>query len=234
MSIAQHVASFAEVGTKAASFFFHGPSRLVISLVAHSFAKALDPGFVWVEIVGPSTGVPAAVAAEVPQWDDAQRHLVLRADRVRPEHEIPPASLNTLVHPRESPEAMGHLADFVRFPEVLQEIIAGGRDSGRPRVVYLSNTDFTEPSFSAERGAFVPFLRAAKAENVSIVCARIEGVRPNRFDFDYVFHLEDPRSGTYGAAQIAVEQGGMGSPFPTGSRFPVGEIPGVAKVLESL
>lgn len=175
------------------------------------------------EVEGPpaapgSTGRP-------PGWvDRAGRHYGARADALVPAPAPTLAVVRDVVADAGPDEATGHLQDFVRLPDIVQELIALEPSAAHPRVLLMTNTDFTEAYFPPVPGAMLPFLRAANLEHVTIVCSRLGGDRANRFDFEYVLRAQPGPGGGWGAGTIEVEKGVAGTPFVPGATVPIGEV----------
>ena len=222
---------FQPLRKRPASFYLHGISRTEVNLVAYYLARSLDPRFHWIEVTR-ATRSPTPRYAE---WPDAgRRHFVFRAQEFTPERPVSDGKLEDVIGPRESADTVAHLRDFVRLPDVIQDILSRPAPAAASRVVLLSNTDLTEHDYPPEPGAFLPFLQAMGAEGVTIICSRTGIDRPNRFDFDFVIRIDIEMGSEMATAHLLVEKGRPGTPFETGTHRTLRDDPAFSRMARAL
>ncbi len=214
-----------------ASFYLHGISRTEVNLVAYYLARSLDPRFHWIEV----TRANRSPTPRYGEWPDAgRRHFVFRATEFTPEQPVSDRKLEDVVGPAESADTVAHIRDFVRLPDVVQDVLTRPSPADAPRVVLLSNTDLTESSYGPEPGAFRPFLRAVGAEGATIICSRTGIDRPNRFDFDFVIRIDIESGSEIATANLLVEKGRPGTPFETGRQRTLRDDPAFGQLARAL
>ncbi len=222
---------FRPLRKRPASFYIHGISRTEVNLVAYYLARSLDPRFHWIEVTRASQSPTPRYA----EWPEAgRRHFVFRAREFTPAHPVSDGKLEDVFGPSESADTVAHIRDFVRLPDVIQDILTRPAPAPVPRVVLLSNTDLTERDYPPEPGAFHPFLRAMETEGATIICSRAGIDRPNRFDFDFVLRIDIESGSEIAAANLLVEKGRPGTPFETGTHRTLRDDPAFSRLARAL
>ncbi|HXW66576.1 MAG TPA: hypothetical protein VEL82_01650 [Thermoplasmata archaeon] len=183
----------------------HGTSRPVVNLVLYALAERANPRFQWLEIR------PEEEARD--RFDPVHLGWLeeRRVWRVDPSHGLSPdnpranAAIFHLVREDEPPTLLARLADFLRLPPTIQEIIGSTPSSGEP--ILLAVADVDRISGAIADAALAPILAAFAWMRCSVFVGYSGGHAPSRTPFTHVLRVEGPSAERWAQARIHVEKG---------------------------
>ncbi|MGA7861644.1 MAG: hypothetical protein WCB19_07280, partial [Thermoplasmata archaeon] len=214
--------------------FVSGPSRSVVNGVAFALAEMIDLTPFWLDVRDGKESSDSPDPAST-GWIPPDRLFISEGGRGL-EAEAPgtEAALWTIVRSDEPASVLSHLTDFLRLPELIQEILSTTGTNGGPKALVTANSDRVTHLFPRTAEGLQRFLRTLAASSLSIVAAHTGTGGPGRFGFETVFRLdvESPSSWTEGT--IVCEQGIAQGPFAVSRANRLSDIPGIARVLSGL
>lgn len=214
-----------------ATVLLHGHPPPLVKLTLFALAARANPDYHWVEIGNHSEGnesIDPVVLGWVP---NDQLFRVDRPERFGLNPDVTELSLSGMVRSDEPPELLANLTDFLRLPEVSQQILGGRSRGGRPGVVAVANAQLVRERFSAD---LVPSILAVHRNAGFSVFVGCDGTPPlHTTPFDFVFRVEDdgPLPRRWHEATLVCERGVMSGPLRNGRPMRLGEIPLLAEVL---
>ena len=217
-----------------ATVFVGGTSRPVVNGVAFALAEMIDLTPFWLDVrdgKGSFDGPDPASTG----WIPPDRLFVSEGGRgLEPEAPGTEQALWTIVRSDEPGSVLSHLTDFLRLPELIQEILSATGTDRDPKALVTANSDRVAHLFPRTAEGLQRFLRTLAASSLSIVAAHTGTVGPGRFGFATVFRLEVESPSNWSEGTIVCEQGIAQGPFAVGRANRLSDIPGIARVLSGL
>jgi hypothetical protein len=221
-------------GGNPATVFVAGDSRPLVNSVAFAFAEMIDLTPFWLEVRDPKG------AAEGPDpgntgWVPPDRMFVSEGGRgFEPAAGDTPPDLWTIVRADEPATVLSHLTDFLRLPEVIQEILSATASVDGPRAVVVAGSDRVAHLFPRTAEGLQRFLGSMAVTSLNIVAAHTGPTGPGRFGFATVFRVaaESPQNWLKGT--IVCEQGIAQGPFAVGRTNRLSDVPAIARVLSNM
>lgn len=214
--------------------FVSGPSRSVVNGVAFAFAEMHDLTPFWLDArsgKAPSDGPDPVSLGWIPSGrlfiSESGHGLELGS----------PADVRTLwtiVRSDEPASVLSQLTDFLRLPELIQEIVSAAAPTGGPKALVAANSERISHLFPQTAGDLRRFLATLTASSLSIVAAHTGPPGPARFAFETVFRVEVKNPAAWQKGTILCEQNTLAGPFSVGRSDRLSDIPGIARVLIGL
>ena len=177
-----------ELFREAHSVFVYGPSRPLVRLTLFALASSVNPLFHWVEFASPSVERTPCDPVRLGWIPEDRLWLIDPTDPPRPDDVSRNLPISKLISANEPPESLNHFAEFLRLPELSQQIIASQAPDGHPGVVAVTNVQHVADVFSHDR---VPsILSVHRHSGFSVMVGHDETAGPGRELFDFVFRLE--------------------------------------------
>ena len=221
-------------GGNPATVFVAGTSRPLVNSVAFALAETIDLTPFWLDVRDPrSTGEgpdPGNVG-----WVPPDRLFVSEGGRgLEPGRPGTQADLWAIVRADEPATVLSHLTDFLRLPEVIQEILSATTPVDGPRAVVVAGSDRVAHLFPRTAEGLQRFLGSMAVTSLNIVAAHTGPTGPGRFGFATVFRVaaESPRNWLTGT--IVCEQGIDQGPFAVGRTNRLSDVPAIARVLSGI
>lgn len=212
------------------SVFVGGGSRPITNLVAYAIAENLDTTPFWLDIRDPHDHTPLSDPARL-GWIPPDRLFVSeRVAELEPQDSVANAALWSIVRTDEPQNVLSHLADLLRLPSVLQEVVGRATPAGLQRALGIANMDLAAHLYPGEPEALRAFLMTLLQSSLSIVAAYTGKVSTRRFAFDLVYSVDGEGKEDWRDATISCEQGlAPLAPAVAGSRK-ISEIPALSRV----
>jgi len=221
-------------GTHPTTVFVGGPSRSVVNSVAFALAEMLDLTPYWLDVRNSSTisDGPDPVSTG---WIPPDRLFVSESGHgLEQETSRTDRALWSIVRSDEPAEVLSHLTDFLRLPQLIQEIVSASDPSSGPRALVASNSDRVAHLFPRTADGLQRFLATLAAASLSIVAAHTGPTSPGRFGFATVFRLEVESPAAWMEGTLVCEQGIDRGPFAVGRSNRLSDVPGIARVFTGL
>jgi hypothetical protein len=221
-------------GGNPATVFVAGRSRPVVNGVAYALAEIIDLTPFWLE-VRDSAKPPEGPDPGNTGWVPPDRLFVSEGGRgLEPTRASATPEIWTLVRSDEPSSVLSHLNDFLRLPEVIQEILSATPAGGGPKAVVVANSDRVAHLFPQTAQGLQRFLGTVAATSLNIVAAHTGRVGPSRLGFGTVFRVDADAPAHWMEGTIVCEQGIERGPFAVGRTNRLSDIPGIARVCSNL
>ena len=214
--------------------FVRGTSRPVVNSVGFALAELTDLTPLWLDVRDDTDG-PSGPDPGTMGWIPPDR-LFVSENGAGLAAGAPGAmkALWTIVRADEPAEVLSNLTDFLRLPELIQEILSAASSNGAPRALVLANSDRVAHLFPRSAEGLQKFLATLAASSLSIVAAHTGPSAPSRFGFGTVFRVEADSPTRWIEGTIICEQGIESGPFAIGRVNRLSDIPGIARVFTGL
>ncbi len=210
--------------------FVGGECRPVVNGVAFALAELLDLTPFWLDVRDP------AVPSDGPDpgttgWIPPDRLFVSEGGKGLEASVLASSdALWTLVRADEPESVLTLLTDFLRLPEVIQEIVGTATSNGGPKAVVAANSDRFAHLFPRTAAGLQRFLQTLEASSLSIIAAHTGRTGPGRFGFRTVFRVDVESSEKWMEGTITCEQGIDHGPFAVGRSNRLSDVPSIARV----
>lgn len=189
------------------SVFVGGSSRPLTNLVAYAVAETLDTKPFWLDIREPHGPVPVSDPARL-GWIPSDRLFVSeQVGDLEPQDTVANAALWSIIRTDEPESVLSHLADLLRLPTLLQEVVGRATPTGTRRALGIANMDRAAHLYPGDPEALRVLLKTLLSSSLSIVGAYTGKVGTRRFAFDLVYSVEADGQEDWRDATISCEQG---------------------------
>jgi hypothetical protein len=214
--------------------FVGGSSRPIVNSVAFAVAEAIDLTPFWLDVrdsrardEGPDPGSMG--------WIPPDR-LFVSQDGHGLEEEVDGAmeALWTIVRSDEPASVLSNLTDFLRLPELIQEILSATSPTGTPKAMVAANSDRVTHLFPRTAEGLQRFLATLSASSLSIIAAHTGPDVPGRFGFATVFRVKADSPDQWMEGTIVCEKGIERGPLAVGRATRLSDVPGIARVFKGI
>ncbi|MFZ0831046.1 MAG: hypothetical protein WCB18_04610 [Thermoplasmata archaeon] len=217
-----------------ATVFVGGPSRPVVNGVAFALAETIDLTPFWLDLrnglkgnEGPDPGNTGWIPPDRMFVSENGQGLEIGNTVVEP-------ALWTIVRSDEPQSVLSNLTDFLRLPQLIQEILSAVLPNGGPKALVAANSDRVAHLFPRTADGLQKFLATLAASSLSIVAAHTGPTSPGRFGFGTVFRLEVQTPEQWMEGTIICEKGIEQGPFAIGRTNRLSDVPSIARVFRGL
>lgn len=221
-------------GGNPATVFVGGSSRPVVNSVAFALAEIIDLTPFWLDVrdpKGPAEGPDPGNSG----WIPPDRLFVSEGSRgFQPPVPGQVPHLWTIVKADEPTTVLTQLTDFLRLPEVIQEILSATSSLDGPRAVVVAGSDRVAHLFPKTAEGLQRFLGTMAVTSMNIVAAHTGRTGPGRFGFGTVFRVNAEASQNWLEGTLVCEQGIAQGPFAVGRKNRLSDIPSISRVLSAL
>lgn len=210
--------------------FVGGDCRPVVNGVAFALAELLDLTPFWLDVRDPAAQTDGPDPGTT-GWIPPDRLFVSEGGKGL--EATPLASTDalwTLVRADEPESVLTLLTDFLRLPEVIQEIVSTATANGGPKAVVAANSDRFAHLFPRTAAGLQRFLQTLEASSLSVIAAHTGRTGPGRFGFRTVFRVEVESPEKWMEGTITCEQGVDHGPFAVGRSNRLSDVPSIARV----
>lgn len=223
-----------ERGAGPTTVFVGGSSRGVVNAVAYALAELIDLTPFWLNVKDSRTRSidpdPGSVG-----WIPPDRMFVSEDGRgLEVMVEGAMQALSTVVRSDEPASALSNLTEFLKLPELIQDILSAAPENGAPKALVAANSDRVTHLFPQTAKGLRQFFATIAAANVSILAAHTGPVGPGRFGFATVFQVRTASPGDWIEGTLICEKGIEGGPFAVGRTTRLSDVPGIARVLNAI
>lgn len=191
---------------------------------------AIDPALAWLEIRdalnAPEPGSPAASG-----WIPPARLFLTVAEAARPRDAVSNQALWSVIRADEPASAVTQLANFLRLPDLVQEIVAGLTPSTGRRAVVIANTDRVRSYYPKTVDGVRQVVGTIVQTGVSPIFGSVGEPGAGRMAFDYVLEVRASSLSEAGAASLRCERAPSSGAFETGKEYSTSSIPALARAL---
>ncbi len=187
------------------SVLVHGSSRSLVNLLLYAISENVNREFRWIDI--------RTVEENVPRWDpvrlgwiDSKR--VWTIDPVSGLESEPVdsgAALFDIVRSDEPPETLAHVAEFLRLPALVQEILGEMPPAGDANLLAIANSDRLEQRFDVS--ALGPALSAFAWARCALFVGYTGPPPPGAEQFNQSIRIEGDSPTLWRDARIHFERG---------------------------
>ncbi len=129
------------------SVLVHGSSRSLVNLLLYAVSENANQEFRWLDVRTPEESVPRWDPVRL-GWIDSKRVWTIDpVSGLEPDHLGANAALFEIVRSDEPPETLAHIAEFLRLPALVQEILGEMPPTGNANLLAVSNVDRLEQRF---------------------------------------------------------------------------------------
>jgi hypothetical protein len=206
----------------------YGTSRALVNLTLYALAQDANPGFHWLDV--------RSDLESTSQWDPVRLGWVesSRLWSTDPMHPLVPdhppanAAIFHLVRSDEPPRMLARLADFLRLPSKMQEILAEIPTDGGSNLLAVANADRMTGTIPSD--AIAPILDAFEWTGCSLFVG-FTGTSPPSLDrFTHVVRIEGDSAVRWRTARVYFERVGAGASGAELSGASLSEIPFLERV----
>lgn len=214
--------------------FVGGRSRPIVNGVAFALAELIDLTPFWLDVRASGAGSDGPDPGST-GWIPPDRLFVSEGGHgLEPEAPGAESALWTIVRSDEPASVLSHLTDFLRLPELIQEILSAASPNQGPKALVAANTDRVSHLFPRTADGLQRFLGTLAASSLSIIAAHTGAVGTSRFGFATVFRLDVETPAEWMEGKIVCEQGIDQGPFAVGRTNRLSDVPSISRVLSSL
>ena len=216
---------------KAHSVLVYGASRPLVRLAVYALASSVNPQLHWVEFGPPPTARTPCDPVRLGWIPNERLWLIDPSEGFRPDDASGNLPISRLISAEEPAESLNHFVEFLRLPDLSQQIIASQAPDGHPGVVAVTNVQHVADAFSSDR--VLAILSVHQQSGFSVIVGHDETPGPGCDLFDFVFRLrgDGDRLEDWRRYELVCEKGITSGPL--GGRRPVrlDEIPQLDMVL---
>lgn len=215
------------------STFLWGNSRAVVNRVLFAMVRASDPTPFWLELRGrdPSADEPGPV--ELGWLPPDHVFLADEPAAARPQDAIANMALWTVVRSDEPEAAVARLADFVRLPPIVQEILQRLDQGGGHRAVGVANSDRARGDYPTTVEGVRPVVRALMDGSLLPFFGAVGPPGAGRMAFDFVLELRALDLAHWREGTLTAEKVPQGEELRMGASIRLGDIPGLEDAFSS-
>jgi hypothetical protein len=221
-------------GPTPATVFVGGRSRSVVNGVAFALAETIDLTPLWLDVREPRA-VSDGPDPGSTGWIPPERLFISEGGRgleAVPDH--PTKTIWDIVRSDEPTSVLSNLTDFLRLPELIQDILSTLGDAQGAKALVAANTDRIAHLFPRTADGLQRFLGTLAASHLSIVAAHTGATGPGRFGFATVFRVGAQSPAKWMEGTLVCEQGIDQGTFAVGRANRLSDIPAIARVLTNL
>jgi len=212
------------------SVFVGGNSRPVTNLVAYAIAEDLDTHPFWLDIRDPQAPSPPLDPARL-GWITPERLFVSeKVADLAPQDSVANAALWSIIRTDEPENVLSHLADLLRLPSLLQQVVGRAAPAGVHRALGIANMDRAAHLYPEGAESLRAFLRTLLESSMSIVAAYAGKGSGRRFAFDLVYSVDADGQDNWREATISCEQGLAPLSTAVSGSQKLSEIPAISRV----
>jgi hypothetical protein len=210
------------------SVFVYGSSRAVVNLTLFALAEDANPRFHWLDVRTDSDPTsqwdPVRMGWVVPPrlWSTDPRNPLV------PDHPPENTAIFHLVRSDEPPMMLARLADFLRLPPKMQEILGEIPSEGGPNVLAVANAD--RMSGMLPPATLGPILDAFEWTGCSLFVGCTSTNPPPLDRFTHVVRIDGDSVHRWRAARVHFERVGATPVRPKPEGAPLTEIPFLERV----
>ena len=216
---------------QAHSVLVYGASKPLVRLTLFALASSVNPQFHWVEF-GPRSVVRTPCDPVRLGWiPDDRLWLIDPPEVLGLDDARGSLPISRLISVEEPAESLNHFAEFLRLPELAQQIISSQAPDGHPGVVVVTNPHHVADAFSSDRVLSV--LSVHERSGFSVMVGHNETPGPGRELFDFVFRMQGDgdRLSDWKRHQLVCEKGITSGPLRARRPVRLDEIPLLDAVL---
>jgi len=216
------------------SIYVYGDCRPVVNGVAFAMADMLDLAPLWLEVRDPQDGHDEPTAGSAGWIPPDRLFLSDSGSGLEPNDAIANFALWNIVRSDEPGEVLADLTDFLRLPQMIQEVIGHATSESSPRAIVVANVERVQHLFPQEPGSLRRFLRSILNHSVSLVVAHTGPPGEQRSVFSAVFRVHASTLSAWKVGTLECEKGLMRGPYSVGRPRRLSGIPSVSRVLTGL
>ena len=211
------------------SLFVYGESRPLVNLVLYAFSDRTHPDFHWFDVRGPSDAVTEPDPARLGWVDRSRLWEIDQFEGLAADNARANAAVFELVRSDEPPEVLARLADLLRLPRAVREILAAAERSETPALLAVANADRLARSFPDSTLSSV--LEAFEESGCSLFVGATESDPLARRRFTHVVRVEGSDVRRWAESSIVLESTAPFAALSGGRRFELSEVDFLARVL---
>jgi hypothetical protein len=193
-----------------------GDSRVAVNRVAYEVVHRMNPTFVWIDIGTPDDDVDPDDPSRAGLVPETMLYQTVAPADLEPDNASANLAMWSVVR-HDEPESVLHpLVDFLRLPQLVQEIIGNAPREGRSAVWVAANADRLIPFYPDDPAASQPILDVWRRERLSTIVTLLDHPRSDRFLYDYVFEVRAKGAASWREAVIVCEKAPEGDQASVG------------------
>jgi len=216
---------------QAHSVLVYGRSMPLVRLTLFALASSANPRFHWVEFAPSSVERTPCDPVRLGWIPDDRLWLIDPSEGLRPDDAGADLPISKLISPDEPAQSLRQFAEFLRLPNLSQQIIASQPPTGQPGVVAVTNVQHAVDAFPIERVA--PILSVHRDSGFSVMVGHDDTPGPGWQLFDFVFRIQGDGQQLRGwkEHQLVCEKGITSGPLRNRQPVRLDEIPLLDAVL---
>ncbi len=205
-----------------------GSPRPLVNHVLYALGRANDPEVYWLELREREND-PQDTGPARHGWIPEDRFFfTANLEKAKPQDGVANLALASLVRSDEPEQSILRLADFVRLPDVAQEIISRLGAGDHPRVIVIANSDRVRDAFPSSAAGVRPVFDAFLHSNLHPFFSVVGEPTERRFASDFVIEARVPDPGDWESGSLVVEKAPENSGIRPGLSVPFSRVPGLA------
>jgi hypothetical protein len=212
----------------APSAIVYGGSRPLVNLVLYALGSNANPRLLWLD-VRPKSEPRSQWDPVRMGWLDERRVWSAEPDRaLAPDAASERVAIFDVVRADEPPAMLARLAEFLRLPPTIQEILAEMPPSGHTNVLAVANVDRISGSFPAQ--TLAPILSAFAWARCSLYVGFAGTTPPAVAPFSHVVRVEGSSPANWRDGQVHFEKGQFTDGPAAGTSLAIGQLPYLERV----
>ncbi|MCI4350091.1 MAG: hypothetical protein L3K15_01050 [Thermoplasmata archaeon] len=201
-----------------------GDARLAVNRAAFEVVHRVQARYAWIDIGSSGDDVDPEDPSRNGLVPDTMLYRTIPPADLEPSHALANLAMWSVVRADEPIEVLHPLMDFLRLPQLLQEIIGNAPSEGHPAVFVVANADRLIAFYPDDDASSQPILDVWKRERLTAVVTLLDHPRKDRFLYDYVFEVRSKDSASWRDARILCEKAPADQGFRMG--VPLRAFPG--------
>jgi hypothetical protein len=208
-----------------------GETRAVVNRVLFAMVRANDTDPFWIQLMGSPQESESLTPLDLKWIPKEHVYLVGNPDDLKPHAALGGLALATLL--AEEKRQTSILSDFLRLPEVTQELIGGQGEGRARRALGIANADRARKYYHGTPAEVEPFLQAMVSGGLLPFFGSTTRPGPGQWAFDHSFEVRAPSLERWGEGSLYCEKAPTSSPWRVGAEVPLKEIAPAAAALSA-
>jgi len=220
---------FTELSRPPGATVLWGEHRAVVNRLLFAMVRANDPEPFWVQVVAPGGAEGAPTPVDLGWIAKERAYLVGDPMELQPHEAIANMALTSLLSAGERQSSL--LADFLRLPDVTQELIGYQQGKSSARALGIANVDLVRRYYPSTPEEVAPFLQAMVKGGLLPFFGITTRPGRGQWAFDHSFEVRAPSLERWEEGALICEKSPSSSPWRVGAAVRLRDLPAAARAL---